>query len=272
MGLYQKTIKKGLRGIAESDTRSRTQQPELLRNRPNLAFIAKIHQEMDMPAVFKHPVYPGRFIIFEPNGTRTYVWDSDSYGLVLEQRLPTGEKRRIRYGNDQAGYELYIQILRFLAATKQRIPGFPLKGKRESSALKSSIESKLAAAMQQTGMQHHQMDMSSQGVILPVQLPNNQHGLAFSQDGQPPIFLSKTLIEGLAKAIPLIYKENPYFHKIHTFFSHRANRRMVRMHFIPLHPDISFPLRHRRRKPNSKIGAQRMMSVWRRRLEKKRNH
>ncbi|QQR93006.1 MAG: hypothetical protein IPJ89_02055 [Candidatus Iainarchaeum archaeon] len=223
-----------------------------------------------MPALFRHPVFPGTYIIFEPNGTRTYVWDSNSHGMVVEQRLPTGEKRRIRYGNDQAGYELYIQILRFLAATKQRIPGFPLKGERENSALKSSIQTKIDAVMQQKGVQPHQMDMNSHGTILPVQLPNNQQGLAFSQDEQPPIFLSKTLIEGLAKAIPLIYRENPYFHQVHAFFTNKANRRKARMQFIPLPKEISAPWMHTRRKPNSKIGAQRMMSVWRRRLAKKR--
>lgn len=223
-----------------------------------------------MLPVFRHPVHQGQFIVFEPNGMRTYIRDSDSYGLVIEQRLPTGKKRRIRYGNDQAGYELYIEILRYLAGTKQKIPGFHFTPGRESTHLKSAIESKMDLANRATEPLPHQMDMDSHGVIAPVQLNSGLKGLAISQDGRPAVFLSNELIHAIAKTIPRIFGKNPYFHQIHSFYSHQGNRPKIGkivFHSVPSNEERNWTLQ---RWKGKKTTARRIMSIHARKLNHRR--
>lgn len=223
-----------------------------------------------MPAIFRHPVYPNQFTIFEPNGTRTYIRDSDSYGLVVEQRLPNGEKRKIKYGNDQAGYELYIAVLRFLIFSRKKIPSYRFKPGLESDHLRSSIASKLRSANLGNGAIEHQMDMSSHGVIVPARLPNGVRGLLFSQNRAAPIFLSPVLLEGLAKIIPQVFAANPYFHQIHAFYTQKSNRKNLRpLHFVEV-PPAKAPWMQVRRKPGSQITKAKIMSRYHRRIQAKR--
>lgn len=223
-----------------------------------------------MLPVFRHPVNQGQFILFERNGMRTYIRDSDSYGLVIEQRLPNGKKRRIQYGNDQAGYDLYIAVLRFLASTRQPIPAFRFESGRENALLKSAIANKIDEANRSNELVSHQMDMHSEGIIAPVRLSSGVQGLAISQDGQPAVFLSNELVRVISKVIPRIFKANPYFHQIHSFYSARSNRSKLQpmaFHSVPQNEEHAWTFR--RWKPESKIAPSRIMGRFHRKLRNK---
>lgn len=193
--------------------------------------------------VFRNPLRPDEYIIFDPNGARTVVRDDDSFGLVIRQKLPHGPAAHIRYGNDQQGYELYIQLLKYLIATHQRVPPF-VKSSREVHRSHTNVDSRVEYEILQPYPARHEMDMNSTATYFPGIWGNQQHGLVFRQDEQFPLFLSSELIGTLVPVMHRIYAHNSVFREINTHMRQPSTRRRIgALHFIPVSRGL-YPTTH----------------------------
>jgi hypothetical protein len=158
------------------------------------------------------------FVIFEPHHASLIVRDSDSYGLVIEQRVQGTRTGRIKYGNDQQGYALYVQLLKFLIATNQKIPEMKGSPKEVPHPYEKNIKETLVDyEIQQPYPASHQMEMNSMGTITPATWGHHERGLVMSQDSHAPLFISGHTIPFLVNVIHQIYAHNSVFRKINDF-------------------------------------------------------
>ncbi len=183
--------------------------------------------------VVENPRYPGTFTIYHPNGMQTFVRDSESFGLNIQQTSHQRGKAQILYGNDQQGYDLYINLLRFLASTGRPLPVFhpsPHENYQEQRNVASRVEYETIRPYPTS----HNMEMDSDGTIF-AGTWGNERGLVFSQDKNPPILLAEGLITPLIRVIHRIYSNNSVFREINELMrTRKVQYRIPRLHFIPL--------------------------------------